>query len=167
MAVCYFIRSNKLTSNYLVDDENLRDNVYKQIIEGIFPEYSEENRRSRFLKLIALLSPLAYNEVEESMIKLLDAEPYELKTDLDELQNRGLVVERLQDQYRIYPDVLGEFILFEACYRDNLRSRKFAEAFLDEFPNHFPKMMRNIANAEWVARRKGRADNIFNHSLRK
>ena len=94
-------------------------------------------------------------------MRLLKIDRTGLNELMSKLQEQGLVVERSRKQYRIYPDILGEFILFEACYRDNLRSTDFAEQYMDEFPRHFPKMMRNIANTQWAAMRRGSPDKIF------
>ena len=162
VAVCYLIRENKLESKYLVDSQNLWDDVYKKIIQDICPPSSESNRLRRLLNLIALLSPLQFDdEVRDSLMRMLKVDRTGLNELMSELLDQGVVVERSRNQYRIYPDILGEFILFEACYRDNLRSTDFAEQYMDEFPGHFPKMMRNIANAQWAALRSGTPDDIF------
>lgn len=161
VAVCYFIRENKLDSTYMIDSQNLRDDVYKNIIRDICPDVSENSRLRRLLDLIALLNPLQLDGVKDSLMRLLGVGRTDLKRLISKLQDQGLVVERSNNQYRIYPDVLGEFILFEACYGDNLRSTDFAEQYMDEFPDHFPKMMRNIANTQWAAGRRGKPDDIF------
>ena len=162
VAVCYLIRSNQLDSRYLVDSQNLRDDVYGKIIHDICPPTSESSRLRRLLNLMALLSPLQFeDEVRDSLMKLLKVDRTELNDLLSKLLEHGLVVERSRDQFRIYPDVLGEFILFDACFRDNLRSTDFAEQYMDAFPRHFPNMMRNIANTQWAAMRRGTPDDIF------
>lgn len=161
VAVCYLIRANKLDSKYMIDSQNLRDEVYGNIIRDICPDVSENSRLRRLLDLIALLNPLQLDGVRDSLMRLLGVGRTDLKRLMSKLQDQGLVVERSNNQYRIYPDVLGEFILFEACYGDNLRSTDFAEQYMDEFPDHFPKMMRNIANTQWAAGRRGKPDDIF------
>ena len=161
VAVCYLIRANKLDSKYMIDSQNLRDDVYGKIIRDLCPHEPEDSRLRRLLDLIALLSPLQLDKVRDSLMRLLGVDRTDLKRLMNKLQDQGLVVERSNNQYRIYPDVLGEFILFEACYRDNLRSTDFAEQYKDEFPDHFPKIMRNIANTQWAAGRRGKPDDIF------
>ncbi len=163
VAVCQLIESKKLSSNYLVDNKNLQEDVYRKILKGILGDVSKSDKKSKLLQLIALLSPMPFNEVSDSLCRILNVDLPELNGYLEQLLSSGLVVERMKDEYRIYPDVLGEFILSEACYRDNLRSKSFAETYLEKFPDQLSNMIRTVAGAEWAARRneEGKSDDIF------
>ena len=117
--------------NYLKDDDinltrDIQSTVFNKFKAAYIDNHKEgpyyNNLRLSALRVIALLQPFDMNNSEliKEAIKVADLNSEEeFKRHVDRLIGTGVLLRR-RSTLRIVPDLLGDFILKDACYAENL-----------------------------------------------
>lgn len=114
----------------------------------------DETRRGpaeRLLRLIALLEPVNPDEpFHQRGADCLEIPKVEVEALLHGLQATG-VVSPEPGNIRVIPDLFADFLVFETVFDPLRRLPQFARTVLKLFVEDSTKLLRNLAEASWVA----------------
>jgi hypothetical protein len=124
------------------------------------PEPDRERFRA-LLRLIAVLSPVERSaEFAGKVARCLEWNTFDVDTALDRLGTIELVVGE-RNQRRVVPDLFADFLVYDLCYGAGEANRRLMDRVLAEFAECGPVILRNLAEAAWLARRDGKEDPKF------
>jgi len=145
--------------------EAFREKVFRSFKEDFLNRQAAEHRErtDQLIRFLSFVSPTANDErLRERAAKVLGCTALAVADDLDRLQAAGMVVEN-REGIRLYPDLFADAVLLAASVGKGGRLAAFFGAVVNELSaRDFPALMRNLAQADWVARATKRtADSIF------
>lgn len=124
------------------------------------PEPDRERSRA-LLRLIAVLSPVERSaEFAGKVARCLEWNTFDVDTALDRLGAIELVVGE-RNQERVVPDLFADFLVYDLCYGAGEANRRLMDRVFAEFAECGPVILRNLAEAAWLARRDGKEDPRF------
>jgi len=146
-----------------ISDDDFRRRVL-HVFEALniqsIPEPDRE-RSKALLRLVAVLSPVENSpEFSVKAARCLHWNAFDVATALDRLRNIELVVGE-DDKLRVVPDLFSDFLVYDLCYGADGANRLVIDGVLREFADAGPVILRNLAEAAWLARRDGKEDPKF------
>jgi len=115
----------------------------------------DHKQGTRFLRLIALLAPVSTDPVFYGRAaKCLVADPVDVEEILMRLKAAGLLATE-NENLRVVPDLFSDFLIFDTAFQPERRLPQFVHTVRNEFPDKAPAMLRNLAEAAWVADSRG------------
>jgi len=112
---------------------------------------SDQKLGARLLRVIAMVAPVAPDAVfYERAAVCLGVPRVEVEAMLQRLQAAGIVsVEK--NNLRVIPDLFGDFLVFNTAFDPKHRLPEFARTVLEQFAPQAAALLRNLAEASWVA----------------
>lgn len=112
---------------------------------------SDRETASRLLRLMALVAPFAPNEVFcRRAGQCLDLTPARVESLVRRFQTAGLLTGG-ERELRVVPDLFGDFLVFQAAFDPRKRVPVFVRSVLGEFATDTGAILRNVAEAIWLA----------------
>lgn len=107
---------------------------------------------SRLLKIIAMLTPVAPDAVFFARAaECLQTSEIEVEAIFQRLQASG-VISAEKKNVRVIPDLFSDFLVFETAFDASHRLPMLTSAVLKAFSEQSAALLRNLAEAAWVAR---------------
>lgn len=107
------------------------------------------------LRLVALLSPIDLGpNLAKKLADVVSVQPYDIERLVSKLQTIELFT-KSRNGLKVYPDLLSDFLAYDVCFSEERLSTVVHEA-INSIPEKRPEMMRNLAEAVWVARQRGK-----------
>lgn len=157
------LRDDRIDMPVDISDDDFRRRVlhaFEALNIRDIPEPDRE-RSKALLRLVAVLSPVENSsEFSVKAARCLDWDAFDVETALDRLRNIELVVGE-DDRLRVVPDLFSDFLVYDLCYGAGDANRRLMDRMLREFADCGPVMLRNLAEAAWLARRDGKEDPKF------
>lgn len=161
------VAKEKLRLALVHDHDALRTTIlgkFAQIITGELAPPGEQKQIASVIKVLALVQPFAIDDVE---FRKLLAEAAHLDDDAISSTLRllidGGIVFRRGAQYRLMPDLLGDYIIEQNCIADGERLTSFAEKVFDAatYP-YLGHVLVNLGRLDW---RRNKGDASKSHLL--
>ena len=133
--------------------EEFRAAVFRSFETDNLNHLGEADRKqgARLLRIIALLAPAAPDAVfHETAAKCLNIPKVEVEALLRRLQAAGIVSAENQN-VRVIPDLFADFLVFDTAFDPKHRLPELAATVLREFANQAASLLRNLAEASWIA----------------
>lgn len=133
--------------------EEFRAAVFRSFETDNLDHLAEADRKqgARLLRIIALLAPATPDAVfHEKAAKCLGLPKVEVEAILRRLQAAGIVSAENQN-VRVIPDLFADFLVFDTAFDPKHRLPQLATAVLQEFSNQAASLLRNLAEASWIA----------------
>ena len=133
--------------------EEFRAAVFRSFETDNLDHLGEADRKqgARLLRIIALLAPANPDAVfHETAAKCLGIPKVEVEALLRRLQAAGIVSAESQN-VRVIPDLFADFLVFETAFDPNHRLPELAATVLREFSSQAASLLRNLAEASWIA----------------
>ena len=136
----------------LTTKDKLVELTFESYLNDIFSKHLLRSDK-RHRKLLDWLSGITSidtedNRIRDKLAEILKVEPYEIEQYRDDLRAYGLLLQFGRKQ-RVFPDVLGDYILRKACFLSDGRPSSFHKSLLDEFLPLLPiKVIINLARVE-------------------
>jgi len=130
---------------------------FQEFLIGNVSEQIEPDVCRKILNLIAAVSPIRLSEDEFRRVAadFIDIDPPELMRLLDVLENSGVLLRRGYT-LRIYPDVLSDHILHNACLNMRGESNGYAQLVFETFKAlSLAQILNNLAELDWRIRKAG------------
>jgi hypothetical protein len=148
----------------MTDREAFRERVFKGFIQDFLGSQPESSRKrlDRLLRFLAFVSPAPKDDrLFARGAGVLGCPALEVAEDIESLLAAGLLAET-REGIRLYPDLLADAVLLDACLASGHLSPLFREVLGKLRSEEFPALLRNLAQADWEARtRKGASDSLF------
>ena len=157
------IRRGKLRWPGDVSAEEFRREVFRAFEVDNLSHVPEVERPhwKNLLRLIALLAPVEDPvSFAEKAAGCLGASVVEIEDRLSRLRATELVVGH-PNKLRVVPDLFADFLVYDACFEPSAAKPAFVRQVVRAFADRSPAMLRNLAEAAWIARRNGVADAQF------
>ncbi|MBV6499430.1 MAG: hypothetical protein CJBNEKGG_01886 [Prosthecobacter sp.] len=162
IVACELIRQRRPTGTHLASNRDFEQEVFVRLIdEGVarLGLIADRQRIDQILDHVALAGPVPR---EGPWFDLLvqdsgtDAKPSEVRAWLEKLKHAGLLAEG-REGYRVSPDLLSDYLLFERTFDKSHRDQGFAADYLASVPENLQdealaRCLPNLAEAEWRAR---------------
>ena len=142
-------------------------NSHEGFRRRVFEEFETENlasipepervQTSRLLRLLAILSPVAYTTAFVERAELLLPGAISIERLINFLRLVELVVGSDQG-LRVSPDLFADFLVYETCFDPKNRETVWTERVLHAFVDHGAVLIRNISEARWIAELNGVSD---------
>jgi transcriptional regulator with XRE-family HTH domain len=137
----------------------LNTQVVKDVSKGL-----DEKAVGKTLSCIALLQPIHDKDtvVLEAIAVVTKLEVYEVKQIVKRLKEAGIVFSRAEKS-RIAPDLLGDFLIENACIDEYNQSTGFAERVFDKVNStYIENVLLNLGRLDW---RKSNGDTRNSHLM--
>lgn len=146
-------------------DQEFRQHVFRAFETENLQHVRDTQREIArgLLRLAALLAPCTLNsEWIEKAARCLSITPYEVETLLQHLQRTELIASS-SNGVRIVPDLFADFLVYDACFEPSAKMPVFVQRILSEFRDTSAELLRNLAEAAWIAQ----VNNVTDSSLLK
>lgn len=121
----------------------------------------DRSRWRNLLRLIALLAPVEDSPgFAEKAAGCLGCSVVDIEDQLSRLRATELVV-GYPNKLRVVPDLFADFLVYDACFEPAAAKPRFVHQVVQIFSDQSPAMLRNLAEAAWIARLNGVADPQF------
>lgn len=124
---------------------------FKDVLIGQISDKSDPQRSQSILNLIAAVSPIDIDNPKflQAAADFLKIDSSNLSKDIENLESSGVLLRRGMS-LRITPDVLGDYILHEACLTTTGKATGYAQQVFEKFKSICPtRLLRNIAKLDW------------------
>lgn len=160
------LKRGELAEHDLHDTAEFRNHVFEGLLRDARPVEERFGAAlvGDFLRLLAVLAPVKLNsEFLKCAATLLGdgTQSNHISDILSALDDAGLLL-TTGAGVRVSPDLLSDHLAYTACYDKHGRDRAFIERVVAQFPpDHFPKLLQHLAEAEWRALRENEsADSV-------
>jgi hypothetical protein len=158
------LNAGRLPDN-LTDEREFRERVVKGFVHDFLQscDATKRERLARLIRLLSFISPVAKGEqLYSKAAHIIECSPLDAAEDFELLEAAGLVISN-REGIRLYPDLLSDAVLLDACLDQSGRaSFLFQRVVTNLSTGEFPALMRNIAQADWEARtKKGATSSLF------
>jgi len=160
------IVEHSLNPNLLIRSEEFQrtvfDRYYNEIIGDISEKIEKEKCRN-VLSLISILSPIILEErvIQEQLTTFLELKVSEFNTIINELEKTGILY-RKGLIIKIIPDVLSDYILYDATITDKGQPKGYIEEIIDYFSKKFLKnILINVSELDWLTKQEGLRLNLI------
>ena len=153
------LRLGRLEWGGWANNDAFRRIVFQEFVERNFEPIPEADRNlaEGLIRLLALLAPMPTSiQLPERAARILGSTVFALETQMGRLRQSELVAGR-DDGLRIVPDLLADFLVYDACYGPK-KTPAFVKQIVQEFEDRSPALLRNLSEATWLARSDGVAD---------
>ena len=133
--------------------EEFRAAVFRSFETDNLDHLGEADRKqgARLLRIVALLAPATPDAIfHETAAKCLGIPRVELEALLRRLQAAG-VVSAENHNVRVIPDLFADFLVFDTAFDPKHRLPELAATVLQEFSDQAASLLRNLAEASWIA----------------
>jgi hypothetical protein len=147
------LRRERLRWAELGSDATFRDAVFRCHEDENLVDLAASDREhaSRLLRLMALVAPFALNEVFcRRAAQCLGLSPAVVESLARRFQAAGLLGGG-ERELRVVPDLFGDFLVFQAAFDAARRLPVFVHVILTEFTDDIGDILRNVAEAVWLA----------------
>lgn len=145
------------------DFQDLVFNRFQEVVIGNISDRLEEKLCRELLMLISALSPFRRND--EGFIKeasdFLNIETHQLIDAIGILESAE-ILDRRGYLLRIIPDVLSDYILYNACVNNQGEITGYAERVIETFWKKIPEnLMTNLSELDWRIKKNGLSINLL------
>jgi hypothetical protein len=147
------LRRGRLQWGDWLSTEEFRAAVFSSFETDNLDHLGEADRKqgARLLRVIALLAPATPDAVfHETAAKCLGIPKVDVEALLRRLQAAGIVSAENQN-VRVIPDLFADFLVFDTAFDPKHRLPELAATVLQEFSNQAASLLRNLAEASWIA----------------
>lgn len=147
------VRRNKLLWGQWHSDVEFRSAVFTSFESDNLADLAEVDRKQspRLLRIVALVAPVTPDAVfHERAAACLGLPKVEVEALLLRLQAAGIVAAE-KNNVRVIPDLFGDFLVYETAFDAKHRVPEFARIVLEKFAKNAAALLRNLAEATWVA----------------
>lgn len=154
------IRQRRLQWNQWASDQQFRQHVFRAFEEENLRSLPESDRRlgSHLLRLLALAGPV---EADTGFLKraarCLEVGPLAAEDMLQRLERAELLTGD-RKKLRVLPDLFADFLIYDTAFEPGNRKPAWVARVLKEFTDNNPTLLRNLAEAAWVAKANGVTD---------
>ncbi|MFI5502346.1 helix-turn-helix domain-containing protein [Nocardia asteroides] len=112
----YLIRSGQLDPTSLEQDDRIRDTILLGFTDALLARDDRE-RRQPVLEAVAMLQPFRSGDpvFQKAIAELVGTTYSRVSQQLRSLEDSGILLRR-NESIRIVPDLLGDFVLADACF---------------------------------------------------
>jgi hypothetical protein len=147
------LRREQLHWHQLGSDAEFRAAVFRCYEEENLVDLAEGVRDAakRLLRLVALVAPFTRNEVFcRRAAQSLGLTPFVVESLAFRFQAAGLLTSG-ERELRVVPDLFGDFLVFQTAFDAGKRAPVFVQSVLAEFTDDAGSILRNAAEAVWLA----------------
>ena len=147
------VRCDKLLWGQWHSDVEFRSAVFRSFESDNLAGLAESDQKqgARLLRIVAMVAPVTPDAVfHERSAACLELAKVDVEALLRRLQAAG-VVSAEKNNLRVIPDLFGDFLVFDTAFDAKNRLPEFARTVLDKFATHAGALLRNLAEATWVA----------------
>ncbi|MBI3884204.1 MAG: hypothetical protein HY302_00495 [Opitutae bacterium] len=133
--------------------DEFRAAVFRSFEADNLEHLGEADRKqgARLLRVIALLAPVTPDAIfHERTANCLDIPKVDVEALLRRLQAAG-VISAENKNIRVIPDLFADFLVFDTAFDLKRRLPELATAVLRQFKNQAAALLRNLAEASWIA----------------
>jgi len=154
IVACNLINDGHINPNTLPGKEEFQRIIFDRFLEEFKGKNFSDLQTQRLLEYISALSPMvpSDNEFRKSMSEILNIPISEIARRVSALEERGLLL-RKGRLVKIVPDLLSDYILYQACIDKQNVSTNFATEIIEAFHEIYLKnILFNISEIEWRAK---------------
>ena len=153
------------SSDLLANNDNFRQEVFDRYEREQTKEVPEEvlplSERKKLFKLVAALAPIDLDEsgVIEDVASFIGMKEEEdaLEQAIDSFLGAGQFVRVGRERrVRISPEILSDYLLFQACFKEDGQPSRFVSKISEAFPDN-DRILWNLAKVDWLSVRSGSA----------
>ena len=133
--------------------KEFRAAVFRSFEADNLDHLGEADRKhgARLLRIIALLAPVTPDAVfHERAAACLSIPKVDVEALMQRVQGAGVISNETQN-VRVIPDLFSDFLVFDTAFDPEHRMTVFAIEVLQQFSSHASAILRNLAEASWVA----------------
>jgi hypothetical protein len=158
------LRQGKLRWGCWASQHDFRQHIFRAFVEENIRQVPESEREltRRLMQLVAMLAPATgAPDFFEKAALCLGRTAFDVETQLRRyLAPTGVVVGD-ERGFRLVPDLLADFLVYDACFDPSTKLSDFVGRVLKEFGEASPALLRNLAEAAWVAQANGIEDDTY------
>jgi len=162
------IIENSVDPNLLIRNKNFQDVVFKRYYNILIGKISDEIEQSickEALNLTSILSPI-YPENEDFLNKatnILGIRQYQFINIIEKIEETGILLRRGY-ALRIIPDILSDYILYNACITSQGYSKDYIQEIINNFGDKFLRnVYLNIAELDWLIKLEGKEIDLISN----
>lgn len=148
------LRRKQLRWDDWSNDREFRSAVFRSFEKDNLSHLAptDQQHGGQLLRIIALLAPVDADPVFHSNVATcLGISAVDAEALLQRLQAAGAVSAQAR-KLRIIPDLFSDFLVFDTAFVPKHRLPTLARSVLTEFKEQGPALLRNLAEATWIAR---------------
>lgn len=133
--------------------EEFRAAAFRSFEADNLEHLGEADRKhgARLLRIIALLAPVTPDAVFHGRAATsLGIPKVEVEALMQRVQAAGVISSENQN-IRVIPDLFSDFLVFDTAFDPKRRVPEFTRGVLEQFSSHAAALLRNLAEASWVA----------------
>ncbi len=147
------LKRGRLQWGHWASAEEFRAEVFRSFETDNLDHLGETDRKqgARLLRIIALLAPATPDAVfHATAAKCLGIPKVEVEALMRRLHAAGIVSAENQN-VRVIPDLFADFLVFDTAFDPKHRLPELAATVLQEFSGQAASLLRNLAEASWIA----------------
>jgi len=163
VVACSLVNEGRIDPNTVLQKEEFQRLIFDRFLEEYKGKDLDDSQTQKLLEYMAALSPTATSDEEfrKKLSTSLGVPISDVARRISLLEERGLLL-RKGRLVKIVPDLLSDYILYQACVDKNGTSTNFAQEVLDKFhETHLKNILFNISEVEWRARLSSKKINLL------
>lgn len=163
VVACSLVNEGRIDPNIVLQKEEFQRLIFDRFLEEYKGSDLADAQTQRLLEYIAALSPTATfdDEFRKKLGDPLAMSISDVAKRIALLEERSLLL-RKGRLVKIVPDLLSDYILYQACIDRNDTPTNFAKEVLDKFhETHLKNILFNISEIEWRARLSSKNVNLL------